>query len=86
MGPAQNSVSDQMIINVGKINGQRIATFHKPSKRIVAKWAQPFVDDFMPIPESGMVTPHEAFRRWKAARKAWANRRERGQLQLRLTT
>ena len=75
---------DKVITNFGQINGQRIVTFaktHNDDVFIPAKWKD--MDDpegrYMLQQEGLLISPHEAFRRWKVARKAWRTRKYKNQ-------
>lgn len=70
--------------NFGAIRGQRIITFAKPLDygRIVPGTLRhdPEAEELCSFWDR-WITPREAFRRWKIARKAWRSRKRR-QLEL----
>ncbi len=77
--------------NFGSISGQRIVSFDTGSKRDVVVpvgWASRGWDfETMMLDrvfKDKLITPREAFRRWKIARKAWQSRKWRHQLSLQL--
>jgi hypothetical protein len=84
-------MSERVTTNFGKIGNQRIVSFDMDAKKDVvvpAGWAARGWDlpDMCEAGEkSKLITPHEAFRRWKIARKAWRSRKSRYQLQLPLS-
>lgn len=66
--------------NFGAIGGRRIVTFKVSSDGSVqpAWFRRSRFRDYLP---EVWITGHEAFRRWKVARKAWRSRKRR-QLEL----
>lgn len=80
---------DKVTTNFGQINGQRIVTFSKSlgsDKVLPKKWKCFDNCDDRPIAfrEGLFITAHEAFRRWKIARKAWRARKNHNQTLLSL--
>lgn len=79
-GGENGIVSEKVKTNFGAINGQRIMTFAKthPGDRVVPVSIRrvPDCDDFCTYWDM-WITPLEAFRRWKIARKAWRSRKRR---------
>lgn len=79
-------MSSRVTTNFGAINGQRVITF---AKSVAHDRVLPRKYGWMNDPEGlyqadqmGLfITPLEAFRRWKVARKAWRSRKRR-QLEL----
>lgn len=73
-----------MKINFGMINNRRVVTFKvtndgrvlpsRFNRRDVWNWGESL--------NAFWITGHEAFRRWKIARKAWQTRKHRNQLSL----
>lgn len=78
----------KVLTNFGAINGQRVITFAKTadhSKVIPAKYRRMKDEDggIYELNKAGLlITAREAFRRWKAARKAWSKRKWGKQLPL----
>lgn len=65
--------------NFGAINGQRIITFARPlaNDRVLPKRYAFEQRNEIPVPRKLWISPHEAFRRWKIARKAWRARKRK---------
>lgn len=74
--------------NFGKIGEQRIVSFNADAKRDVvvpAGWAArgwDLPDMCLAGEKRNIITAHEAFRRWKVARKAWRTRKANQQPEL----
>lgn len=70
--------------NFGEINGRRTVTFKvsDDGKVIPAKYLRDEDSLGACCFEDGWISSHEAFRRWKIARKAWKTRKFRNQLSL----
>lgn len=77
----------RVLTNFGKIGNQRVVSFDMDAKKdVVVPRSYKALDDpegRQQLHQMGlMITPHEAFRRWKIARKAWRSRRWKHQLPL----
>lgn len=66
--------------NFGMIGHRRIMTF-EVGKDMVKPAKYRHLDEDC-LDEDQMITAHEAFRRWKIARKAWRTRKHGNQLSL----
>jgi len=74
-------------INFGHLAGKNLIFFRDEEPRSIPdsnqrKLCRDVFDDAIAYHNDGWITPHEAFRRWKIARKAWRSRRWRNQLSL----
>lgn len=73
-----------MKINFGKIGNRRIMTFKVTNDGMVlpSRFTLQDVSDWGESLNPFWITSHEAFRRWKIARKAWHSRKWRNQIRL----
>jgi hypothetical protein len=69
-------------INIGSIGNQRTITFRRKLSEELVKPAKYKAIPAQELFHEDMITPLEAFRRWKVARKAWKTRKWKNQLSL----